>query len=158
MHPEEIKAFRELVADPIEQKVYDAIELQDGMSFIDRLEVFYLDGRNCGHDSRMVAYGLKVDDGTVTPFEHEAYDMSLKEFLSNISSPFISNGIFTVEDEINPIEIKTNLCLSAKCSAMFSELECLKDATFLGNSHEYEKMVHILANNSEDEPSMEMNM
>lgn len=158
MTHEELMAFRKHISEPIDSKLFDKVELNDGMAFIDCLEVYYLDGRNCGHDCRMIASGLKMADGEVVPFEHEEFDVSLKKFLSELDYPFISQGHLLIEDEINPVEIKTKLCNATRCASIFNEFHCMEDKTYLGNSIEYEKMARIHGESFEETPTMTMNM
>lgn len=52
---EELMEFKRNTADAALNKIFERIELKEGMGFIDSLEISYLDGRNCGYDKHITA-------------------------------------------------------------------------------------------------------
>ena len=152
MNYEDLISFKENTADPAQRKIFDSTELKESMGFIDSLEINYLNGRNCGYDKRIKACGLEFVDGQVRICEFEEFDMSLEDFLKQIKYPFIFGGTFFVSDEIEPIEISTQIGLFKQCAAIYDELNCLDKAVCLGNSREYQKMLYIHGEAPDEEP------
>ena len=155
---EELKEFKRNTADAALNKIFERIELKEGMGFIDFIEVTYLDGRNCGYDKHFVAKGYEYIDGEVRRYEYEALDITAKEFLEQIKYPLISYGQFIVYDEINSMEIVTHIGVSARCGQLFEELESMKDIKPLSCSEEYEKMNRIYDKKTVEEPSIELKL
>lgn len=155
---EELKAFKENIAEPAQKFFFDRIELKEGMGFIDSFEINYLDGRNCGYDKRFVARGLEYTDGKVKTCEFEEFDMPLAEFLKKIKYPFIFDGVLVVSDEDQPIEINTQIWLSKRCAAVFEELSCMDNIECFGNCREYEKMLYIHGETPYEEPAANLSL
>ncbi len=155
---EELKEFKRNTADAALNKIFERIELKEGMGFIDSLEISYLDVRNCGYDKRIKACGLEFVDGQVQICEFEEFDMPLEDFLKQIKYPFIFGGTFFVSDEIEPIEISTQIGLFKQCAAIYDELNCLDKAVCLGNSKEYQKMLYIHGETPEEEPTIDLKL
>ena len=155
---EELKAFKANTADSAQKRRFDRIELKEGMGFIDSLEINYLNGRDCGYDKRIKACGLEFVDGKVQICEFEEFDMPLEDFLKQIKYPLIFGGTFFVSDEIEPIEINTQIGLFKHCAAIYDELNCLNKAVCLGNSREYEKMIYIQGETHDEEVTIEIKM
>lgn len=158
MNYEDLISFKENIADPAQRKIFDSTELKEGMGFIDSLEINYLNGRNCGYDKRIKACGLEYVDGKVETCEFEEFDVPLADFLKQIKYPFIFGGTFFVSDEIEPIEISTQIGLFKQCAAIYDELNCLDKAVYLGNSREYQKMLYIHGETPEEEPSVDLKL
>ena len=155
---EELMEFKRNTADAALNKIFEKIQLKEGMGFIDSLEISYLDGRNCGYDKRIKACGLEFVDGQVQICEFEEFDMPLEDFLKQIKYPFIFGGTFFVSDEIEPIEISTQIGLFKQCAAIYDELNCLDKAVCLGNSKEYQKMLYIHGETPEEEPTIDLKL
>lgn len=155
---EELKKFKENIAASSQKKMFDRIELKEGMGFIDSLEINYLNGRNCGYDKRIKACGLEFVDGKVQICEFEEFDMPLEDFLKQMKYPLIFGGPFFVSDEIEPIEINTQIGLYKQCAAIYDELNCLDKAVFLCNSREYEKMIYIQGETPDEEPTIDLKL
>lgn len=155
---DELMEFKRNTADSVQKKLFDRIELKEGMGFIDFIEVTYLDGRNSGYDKHFVAKGLEYIDGKVQCYEYKALDVNAKDFLEQIKYPLISYGQFIVYDEINPMEITTQIGISARCGQIFDELKCMTDITSLGFSNEYEKMIYIDGKTPVEEAAIELKM
>lgn len=149
---DELMAFKRNTADSVQKKSFDRIELKEGMGFIDSLEISYLDGRNCGYDKRITAYGLEYVEGKVQTCEFEEFDVPLADFLKQIKYPLVFGGGFVVSDEIEPIEISTQIGLAKRCAPLFEELSCMADQTFITSNKAYEKMLFIHGETPDEEP------
>ena len=149
---EELMEFKRNTADAALNKIFEKIQLKEGMGFIDSLEISYLDGRNCGYDKHITACGLEYVDGKVQTCEFEEFDVPLADFLKQIKYPLVFGGVFVVSDEIEPIEISTQIGLAKRCAPLFEELSCMADQTCITSNTAYEKMLFIHGETPDEEP------
>lgn len=93
MTPEELKRFKEEVADPRMREIFDNTVIPEGACFIDKVEIGFLDGRSCGFESVIEASGLQYADGKVQEYQYSETDVSVDEFVeAHKGCSFISDG------------------------------------------------------------------
>ena len=156
MTPEEIKAFKAAVADPVMENLMKRTVLSNGLRFVDRLDISYLDGRSCGTDSVFKASGLSYQDGTVKPFEHEVFDTDFAEFLNSLKDcTFILDGTAFIFDELNEMEILTKIRTLSCCAVLFADLAQMRDVTYSFENPEYLKMRFILQNSGPEKAELD---
>lgn len=110
MNYKDLITFKETVADPVSKAVFDAIQIPDGFCCIDNMSICYLDGRSCGVDSLIQASGLVFKDGTVEEYTYSQQDVSFEDFVQSQSGHvFLADGILQFADELEELEVKTNI-------------------------------------------------
>lgn len=146
MKYEELKSFKENVADPRMKEIFDRTKVPEGLCVINNLLISYLDGRNCGYDSMIEASGLKYNNGKVEKYSYEEMDVSVAEFAKNHKDCiFLLDGKLQVTNELQEMEIHTvmrGLFLSG-LPKMYPELEELYGLNFDEPTFEWEKMKHL---------------
>ena len=141
---EELIQFRERVAAPAMKRLLDNTELVEGMCFIDRLSLSYLDGRSWGVDCTFKASGLIYENGIVKPFECYAEDEEFEDFVQKLEGcSLVSSGEVFIANELIELELKTTIRCTPSLVSLFQDLSLLTDMDYCSDSLEYLKMCHI---------------
>lgn len=119
----EMKAFKEQVADHKMAEILANTRVPDGVRYIDRMELYFYDGRSCGCDNHFVASGFTVIDGERVSCTSSADDIELADFLkANKECVFISSGVLFIKDDIEEITITTTLLNFARCAKIITQM------------------------------------
>lgn len=154
MTSEELKYFAENIANPIMKKVFENTEIKDGACYIDNITISFLDGRNCGFDSRIEASGYSYIDGKAEKFTYDEMDVKLSDFVKE-NMIFISEGNVHIIDEMMNVDLRTDFQNFSNVRGCFfwlndepkldSKLFCI----------EYEKTKNMVEEEMTDENSMD---
>ena len=144
MNYKELEDFRVQVAEPRMKEILEKTEIPEGLCCIDSLEFQLLDCRSCGVDSRVIAMGLVYKGGQVEEYVFDEVDVSAEAFVELFEGcVFPADGVFTVKDEVNEVEITTNMRSKLFCYKVFSELESLEKLQVVGDYLPFIKMQHL---------------
>ena len=150
INQDELMAFKKNVHDPVMGRIFEQTELKEGCTVIDRMHISYLDGRNSGHDQRICVSGYMFEDGDVTRYEREVYDVSVKELMKGIEEiPFIFDGNLLITDENLSIKLETQFCSADNAAPLFPEVMDIQPKQRLIQSMEYEKMKFLYSESEE---------
>ena len=119
----EMKAFKKQIADPKMAEILANASVPNDVCYIDRMELYFYDGRSCGCDNHFVAKGFLFIDGKYQPYTCSEYDVELNEFLNDLKEcVFISSGVLFIKDEIEEITITTTLLNFARCAKVLTQM------------------------------------
>lgn len=145
MHPRDMEHFRDTVAMPTMMRLFENTFIPDGACYIDNLEIHFLDGRSCGHESLIEASGLAYRDGRVEEYRFSECDISVDEFLAaHKDCHFLTDGKLLVSDELEDMELRTRIRSMRGCERLFPLLRTQEEMAVDFGSAEYEKMKHLL--------------
>lgn len=146
MTPEDLKVFKQEIADPRMRELFTKTELPDGICFIDSLSIEFLDGRSLGVDSVITASGLVFVNNKVQEYHYEMPDVSVSDFIAEHKGcSFISDGTLRVFDELDGFEVNTYMWNHGRCAKVFDELACLQELELCSQPLEYLKMKFIFS-------------
>lgn len=141
---EELIQFRDSVAAPAMKRLLDNTELVEGMCFIDRLSLSYLDGRSWGVDCAFKASGLVYENGVVTSFECYAENEEFEDFVRKLDGYFlVSAGDLFVTNEFMELELKTTMRCASGLIPLFQDIALLDGMERCSDSPEYLKMCYL---------------
>lgn len=141
MTPEELKKFKNEVADPAMNRLLNSAVLVDGHCYINNVDIAYVDGRSWGVECIFKATGFEFSDGVVKYFELEVADVGFNEFLDKIRDCFlITDGKVTIDDELNEAHLTTTIRSIGFLSPIYKDFELLKEMKFSRETPEYLKM------------------
>lgn len=145
MTPEEIKRFRDEVAEPRMKKLLDNTVVPEGFCCIDNVEISFIDGRSWGIDSQFKASGLMFAHGKVEAYEFDKIDIGVSEFVeAHKGCVFLSGGSLKISDELEEFDMNTNISnLRGVCLKLFEDFECARYLTYVMSSPEYLKMISV---------------
>lgn len=150
MTNEELKRFRETVADPRLKQLYDKTEINDGTCYIDSLEISFIDGRSWGAENQIKAHGFVWKNGRSEEYIFEEYDVNINSFFENHKdSIFVSDGSLVIQDELLSMKMDTIFSNFAECSKIFPELLNIPEIQREYNPVAYHKMMHV--NNNQEQ-------
>lgn len=154
MHVRDLEYFRDHVAIPRMMQLFENTEIPEGACYIDDLQVSYLDGRNCGHESLIEASGLSYKGGKVEKYHFSECDISLNDFLvSHKDCVFLSDGQLLVADELQEMELRTYIRNKQDCEKLFPLMKCEQDMKYEFTSIVYEKMKYLLNTQEKEVPA-----
>lgn len=145
MNYEELKNFREDVAAPTLQRIFDNTEIPEGTVCINNMIISFLDGRNCGHESRIEASGLLFRNGRVEKYEYDELDLEPSEFFNvHKDCTFISDGRIRVKDDLTEMDLSTRIYNLRECGKLFPQLANAPQIYPELQSIVFEKMKYLL--------------
>lgn len=145
MHPRDIEYFRDTVAVPHMMNLFEKTPISEGACYIDKLEIEFLDGRSCGHETYIEASGMTYRNGKVEKYLFAECDISPKEFFaSHEGCVFMAGGSLLVSNQLDELELRTRMCNIGTCASVFPMLAPLKNMQTEPGSTAYEKMRHLL--------------
>lgn len=153
MNVRDLESFRDYVANPRMLQIFEKTELPEGVCYIDTLNVSFLDGRSCGHETLIEASGLIFKSGNVEEYQFSECDISLNDFLSSHKNyVFLSDGSLFVSDELAEMELRTLIRNLQICEKLFSEMKCHEDMNIEPASLFYEKMKYLFKTKGKESP------
>ncbi|MBQ8039703.1 MAG: hypothetical protein IJ274_07545 [Lachnospiraceae bacterium] len=148
---EELVIFRENVVAPRMRRIIEETEIPEGLCYLTKLEISFLDGRNCGYESQIKADGLLYQNGKVTEYHYEEMDATVEEFVkAHAGCRFMSDAKFTLYDEMEEMEIQTVMRTSSHLARLYPDLGKLREIPMDLSSFEWVKMKFLYDNGVED--------
>lgn len=145
MHPSDLKWFRENVAEPAMQRLFERTTIPEGFCCVDKMDVAFFDCRNCGADSQIKVSGLQYKDGKVEAYSYEALDFDISAFAqAHQNCVFLSDGDLHVFHELEELEITSFIRNLDSLRTLCPELPHREDVSIVSESIEYLKMEHLL--------------
>lgn len=139
MTSEEIKRFKEEVADPRMRQIFAKTEIPEGACFVDSVSISFLDGRSHGVDTLIEASGLRYVNGQAIEYRYEMPDVNVSEFMDGHKGcQFIFDGKLRIYDELDGFEVNTDLRNYGRCFKVFEGIERLAEMDFA-----YEPLVYM---------------
>ena len=160
MHPRDLEHFRDHVAIPRMMQLFEKTHIPEGTCYIDKLEIGFLDGRSCGHETYFEASGMTYRSGKAEEYLFSMCDISTEEFFSmHKDCIFMADGDLLVSDELEDMELRTRIRNIEACQKLFPMMEAPKDMQTEFASIAYEKLKHLLKtqqniSTTHDKPSL----
>ncbi len=146
MHPNDLKEFRDNVAQPLMMELFEKTNIPDGTCYIDNIEISFLDGRNCGFESRIQASGMVYLNGKAQEYHYEDLDVETSDFfLEHQDCIFVTDGSLRVVDELDEMDLTARIRNLRECERIFHQFTCPDNLKMEMISIEYEKMKHLLS-------------
>lgn len=145
MHARDLEHFRDHVAIPRMMQLFEKTHISEGSCCIDKLEIDFLDGRSCGHETYIEASGMIFRNGEVEEYLFSEADISVEEFFaSHRDCIFVADGDLLVSDELEDMELRTRMRNIDVCQKLFPMMTPPKGLQIEFVSIAYEKMKHLL--------------
>lgn len=155
MTPEELKRFKNEIADPTMQRLMSSAKLEEGLCFIEKIKLNYIDGRSWGCDSVFEAEGLIYQDGKVQPFAVEIVDEKFNVFFESLRDCYVlAEAEVVIADELNETEIKTTFRGVAFLIPLYEDVQELRELSCCGYPPEYLKMKESVVEFKDDKNSL----
>lgn len=149
MNYKDLITFREAVADPVSNAMFDSVQIPDGFCCIDNVRISFLDGRNCGVDSLFQASGVVYIGSTVEEYTYSEQDMSFEDFVhAHVGNVFLTDGTLHFTDELEELEVKTTIYGFRHLAKIREDLGAYQNlqlsSCFSEHFTWYQKMKHLM--------------
>lgn len=145
MTHEELIAFRDTIAMPKLMELFAKTEIPEGACYIDHLDIQFLDGRNCGHESYFQASGYVWKNGAAEKYTFEEVDITFQDFYeAHKNCIFVSDGKLEVSDELSELDLSTTIRNLDVCGKLFPDLQNLPKLTIEFSPVAYYKLEHLV--------------